>query len=303
MPREALSSPLTRISLKQASNTHPYAGLSASLGSMHLKELAIAPPFLRYLQMPVVPTAGFDTDQLGTFTGEIARKGTPVDAAIEKAKSAARLAGTRFGLGSEGSFGPHPIIPLIAIDREVLAFYDKEQDVSIVQHLATHRTNYSHADIYRFEELSSFLDSLRFPSHGVVVSLVDERASVTIGKGLKELAQLSSIMTNHLPLRAGNFFRVSADMRAHMNPTRMRVIRALASKLARRILCRCPVCLGPGFGEETFETGVPCSECGEPTRLVRAINTKCMRCGHCEVRPYRQARCQADPRHCDFCNP
>lgn len=270
---------------------------------MHRKEVAIAPPFLRYLQMPVMPTSGFDTDELGTFTSEVSRKGTPVDTAIEKAKSAAQLAGTRFGLGSEGSFGSHPFIPLIPIDREVMAFYDKEQDISIVEHLVTHRTNYYHADINRIEELSSSLGTIRFPSHGVVVSIVHGHADVPIAKGLRDLSQLSAAIMNHLPLKDDYCLRVSSDMRAHMNPTRMRVIRALASKLARRIACRCPACLTPGFGQETFERGVPCADCGEPTRLVRCINTRCTQCGHCEVRPYGQGRHRADPQNCQACNP
>ena len=49
-----------------------------------------------------------------------------------------------------------------------------------------------------------------------------------------------------------------ADMRAHRNPTRMRVLRALSWKLAKRLERLCPKCDAPGFGSIGNRRGLPC---------------------------------------------
>src|SRR5690242_3589602 len=52
---------------------HPYAGQRIGLATMHGKELAPAPPFRRVLRAEVVVAPQLDTDELGTFTGEVPR--------------------------------------------------------------------------------------------------------------------------------------------------------------------------------------------------------------------------------------
>jgi len=49
-----------------------------------------------------------DTDQFGTFTGEVARTGAPADAARAKARLAMSVTGLPYGLASEASYGPLP---------------------------------------------------------------------------------------------------------------------------------------------------------------------------------------------------
>ncbi len=63
---------------------HPYRGLWAAIATMHGKEHAIAPALCGWFDMTVTVAPGIDTDALGTFTGEIARAGTMVDAARAK---------------------------------------------------------------------------------------------------------------------------------------------------------------------------------------------------------------------------
>ncbi len=287
----------------QAHAVHPYAGLSAFVCTMHAKERAIAPAFSRHLQINVAPTTDVDTDQFGTFTGEIARTGTAMDAAIRKARYAVEVAKTRLGLGSEGSFGPHPLIPFIAVDRELLAFYDRDQDITIVESLHTHRTNYAHVDLDDLTQLEKFINAIGFPSHAIVMSVYSKGGDHLIEKGVQDHRYAIELVTHHLSQNDGRLLRASTDMRAHFNPTRMRVIRALSSRLARRIARLCPACRIPGFGERSYERGMPCSWCGEPTRLIRAIRITCQRCRYDELTPARAADTRADPRHCDFCNP
>ena len=73
---------------------------------MHRKEEAIAPALMSALGLLVEPTAGLDTDQLGTFSGEIPRSGTMLEVAVRKARLGMSVMGLPLGLASEGTFGP-----------------------------------------------------------------------------------------------------------------------------------------------------------------------------------------------------
>ena len=55
------------------SKTHPYHGQRIALASMHAKEQALVAPFRRVLGAEVVVAPALDTDELGTFTGEVPR--------------------------------------------------------------------------------------------------------------------------------------------------------------------------------------------------------------------------------------
>lgn len=94
------------------------------LATMHGKEQAIAPVFLASLNLIVLPAKGLDTDALGTFSGEVPRHGTMIEAAVAKARLGMERALLPFGMASEGSFGPHPFFPIIPAGFELLAFVD-----------------------------------------------------------------------------------------------------------------------------------------------------------------------------------
>lgn len=64
----------------------------------------------------------------------------------------------------------------------------------------------------------------------------------------------------------------------HQNPTQMRMLRKLAFRLVRRMNRYCSDCLSPGFGLVDTETGLPCGDCGLPTRLIRWEIHGCPRC-------------------------
>jgi hypothetical protein len=78
---------------------------------MHRKEEAVAPALLSTLGLLVVPARGLDTDQLGTFSGEVPREGSMLDVAMRKARLGMSATGLPLGIASEGTFGPHPAIP------------------------------------------------------------------------------------------------------------------------------------------------------------------------------------------------
>ena len=63
-----------------------YAGQTVALLTQHGKAQAIAPVLEPALGCRVVTVEGYDTDQLGTFTREIPRLGTQLEAARRKAR-------------------------------------------------------------------------------------------------------------------------------------------------------------------------------------------------------------------------
>ncbi|HEY0919662.1 hypothetical protein [Devosia sp.] len=80
-----------------------------ALGTKHGKAAAIAPPLGRAGIAVSVP-AGLDADAFGTFTGEVPRLGSMLDAARAKARAACEMTGLEAGIGSEGGYGPHPSV-------------------------------------------------------------------------------------------------------------------------------------------------------------------------------------------------
>ena len=92
-----------------------------------------------------------------------------------------------------------------------------------------------------------------------------------------------------------------SDMRAHRNPTRMQVLRALASKLARRLLKLCPKCEAPGFGPVDSRRGLPCESCGDATHWIDFEIDGCAACGHAVARPRKDGLKVAPKLACKAC--
>ncbi|WP_445730671.1 DUF6671 family protein [Methylocystis sp. IM2] len=64
-----------------------------------------------------------------------------------------------------------------------------------------------------------------------------------------------------------------------------------------------PPCGAPGFGVETVLRGLPCADCGAPTRIVRGELHRCRGCGFEAQRHMRPPSLRADAQCCDLCNP
>jgi hypothetical protein len=90
-----------------------------------------------------------------------------------------------------------------------------------------------------------------------------------------------------------------SELRAHLNPTRMRHIRRLAMRLANRLRTACPQCEAPGFGEPLPRPGLPCAACGFPTSVSSGPAWQCQGCRHIE---HRKVKGKADPAFCPMCN-
>ena len=193
-----------------------YRDKSVLLASKHKKEQVISPVFREKLACNLY-VADVDTDQFGTFTGEINRPLSAYETCILKAKHAANEKKYALSVASEGSFGPHPSNPFIPHAHEIMVFVDLENDWVIAEQLVTPKTNYNMMTIQQDTLLDSFLKSVQFPSHALTLQSGD-RAHV-LAKGI----------TDHDNLRASldvgfnqyDELFIATDMRAMMNPTRM----------------------------------------------------------------------------------
>jgi len=284
-------------------NPAPYRGETFAIATMHAKERAVARPFRHWLGAIVTVASGIDTDRFGTFTGEVARQGDMLDAARDKALAATEHTGLPFGLGSEGSFGPHPALPFVAAGREVLLFSDRRHGFEVHETLLSNQTNHRSRVCRPGDDLRDFLDSVGFPSHAVVVASVGNATSRHIAKGINSTAELLSAIRCTAGLSREGLALVTADMRAHVNPTRMAAIRQLSARLAQRLATPCPECTTPGFGIADIVRGLPCAWCGAPTRVASAKLNRCAKCRFERRDKLERAQATADPGQCEHCNP
>jgi hypothetical protein len=282
--------------------SHPYRGLWAAIATMHRKERAIAPPLCHWFDMAVTTAPGIDTDALGTFTGEVERKGTMVDAARAKAKLAIARTGAPIGIGSEGSFGPNRYIPFLASGQEILLLREAQTGHEIVVPRRT-PTNFDHVIALKEDQIDNFLDRMGFPTHAVVVRSEDTGDVSALIKGVVDPKCFRTAVEEIAARSASGRVMIQTDMRAHVNPTRMAAIGRAARWLALRTARCCPRCQAPGFGLTNVERGLICGDCGMPTELVRAEIHSCQACGYSTRKFERPEQFRAEPRWCQFCNP
>ena len=268
------------------------------LASKHEKERVIHPIFLEKIGCEIY-TSDFDTDQFGTFTGEIPRAQNAYETCILKAKSAAIAAECFFSVASEGSFGPHPSIPFFASDHEIMVFVDLKNNWIIADQFLTPKTNYKMLTLHAGTELEPFLQSVQFPSHAVTLQV--NHTKEVIGKGIQELSLLNDLIT--LGFSKGDELLLATDMRAMMNPTRMEALSLLAEKLAARIVTCCHSCGAPGFGFISSTGQLSCRLCDGPTSMHRFEVWGCVACEHKEKKPRYDNLEKADPTYCNYCNP
>jgi hypothetical protein len=269
------------------------------IATRHAKAKAIRPAFRR-LGLSV-QTVRADTDALGTFSGEVERKGGALECALEKCRLAHASSGEPYCIGSEGSFGPHPHLPFAASDFEVLAFTDFSRGYSVHEQVIVFETNFAFEDIGTAKALKIFAERTRFPSHALMMRSLGQGSEII--KGIRHWQLLYATYERLVALSPTGQVRVETDMRAHVNPTRMRVIRSLARRLASRLANVCAECGAAGYGLIDTKPGLPCSWCGRPTKMIAREIHGCAVCGQRSYEPRRDGLKQADPAHCDYCNP
>lgn len=277
--------------------THPWDGARVALLTRHGKERVLA-PLLAGAGLRVEVVDDVDTDRLGTFTREVPRFGSQLDAARKEAALAVERSGAAFGLGSEGAFGPGPF-GLGAWNLELVVLTDARGTLELVGR-AQEPGLHHHGVASTFDELSSLAVRAGFPEHGLVLR-PDRDDDPRIHKGVRSWPELERAFAAALAESATGRVFVENDLRAHQHPSRMATIARAGSDLVQRLTSLCPACHAPGFGVIAAVPGLPCLDCGTPTREALADALSCVRCEHRAKRP--RALSAADPAHCDHCNP
>jgi hypothetical protein len=288
-----------------------YAKAKAVLATMHGKEAVIAPAMLENAGIDVVTAASINTDLLGTFTGDVPRVGTMRDVAVRKARLGMEVTGLPVGIASEGSFGPHPVIPFIKADIELIVLVDDDHGLVLTESLVAAESNHDEIIVGDRAELNEFLLRVGFPQHALVVTpnLTQSswwRIHPEFARGRKGIAtyeELAEAVYSRALRSEDRRARVTTDMRAHMNPTWMKVIAKLANQFARRIAHACPECGAPGFGRVGPSHGLRCRVCGEESTVRRGDRLACIACNCEREQPCTQIRAFAEPEECPSCNP
>jgi hypothetical protein len=287
-------------------SSNRYNGRLIALASLHRKERILARPLQAGLGLTLRHATAVDTDQFGSFGGEQARRDGALTTCQRKAEAALEALGLELGIASEGSFGPHPAVPMLPVGQEWMTFVDRRDGLVISEQLLSHSTNYSSCQGDDPQAIAGWLRQVDFPRHGLMVRPLDPGASASSGwlaKGVHDAVELTALMAEAVRRSPLQQAWLETDMRAHCNPTRRVAIRQLAFRLVRRVASACPACTAPGWGLVDTIAGLPCGACGLPTQLLKAELLGCRVCGERQSRPRCDGREAADPMHCLDCNP
>lgn len=269
------------------------AGRRAVIVTKHGKERALVPVLTEQLQM-IPEILAVDTDVFGTFSGEIERQGSQLDALRSKIREGIDL--TPYDgiiVANEGSFFPDPAFPFVTLNCEIVAFYDPRDQREIIGCAYSHTTNMMSTAVRTPGDVAGALARIGIPSHGAIV-----RRKGFIAKGLRNRETIVEHVQS--AWNAGEVPIIEADMRACFNPTRMSVIAQAANNAGQRARSICPQCEEPGYWANRVLPGLPCAECGSATTAARAHLWACRRCGYERA---KLVNASAEPAQCGECNP
>ena len=272
-----------------------FGGRNLVIATKHHKESVIAPLLASSFEVtPLVP-GNFDTDQFGTFSGEIERTASAFETARLKIKKALAMTGESLGVASEGSFGPHPQIGFIPAGEEIVMLVDTINGIEISASKISTSTNYAQQQCTLWEQVRKFAIDAGFPSHGLIL-----KNGGAVLKGITSWADLEK--GYHQLKQEFSPISVETDMRAMYNPTRMKSIKKATELLIEKINSACPCCGFPGFSVVDRTAGLPCNGCGRPSQFSLKHLYQCQHCRHKEEKLFPEGPA-SDPMYCDYCNP
>ncbi|MCS6819602.1 MAG: hypothetical protein NZ522_06575 [Chitinophagales bacterium] len=277
-----------------------FSGRTLLIATKHGKEMAIAPLMERALRVKCVVAKDFDSDVFGTFSGEVPRENSPLETARNKCMAAMKQEGADLCIASEGSFGPHPLIPFAYCDEEWLLMKDMLHGLEFSHCEISSETNFDAREIVSERDLKEFAKKVRFPEHALILR-PGEKNYNDMAKGVQSESMLLSVFRSIIS-KYGTCY-VETDMRAHLNPTRMKVIARATEQLVLKLQKLCPVCGTPGFGVTRVNPGLPCELCGNPTASTLSYTLFCQKCKHEQTQLYPRGKQTEEARFCNWCNP
>ena len=277
-----------------------FKGRVAVIATKHQKERVIKPILEKELGLICAVPENLDTDLLGTFSGEIERLDDPITTLRKKCLMAIESTGIDIAIANEGSFGPHPTIFFANADDEIIMLYDRKNDIEIIERELSLDTNFNGSEISSEAELVDFANKIGFPAHGIIL----KRAKTNYIGIIKRSADFEQLIENYKKVmdEKGNAY-AETDMRAMLNPTRMRNIEAAAKKLVAKAKSLCPECGTPGLGVVQVVPGLPCENCGFRTKSTLKHICRCQKCGYEREILNPTGKITEDPQYCDMCNP
>jgi hypothetical protein len=278
----------------------PFEGRTLVIATKHKKETVIAPILEKHLGVKCFVPDDFDTDALGTFSGELERKEDALSTARTKCLLAMEKTQCDLGIASEGSFGPHPTIFMAHADEEFLIFIDKKNNLGIIVRELSLDTNFNATTIQCFQNLVDLVQKVGFPEHAVLLKIA-EKGVTTAVKGIQSWELLEE--SYHLLSTSNSHVVAETDMRAMFNPTRMKVIEKTTQKLIEKIKSFCPICNTPGLGVVDIKSGLPCKWCNSPTNSTLSFIYACKKCDYKNEVLFPHQKTKEDPAYCNYCNP
>lgn len=272
------------------------------MATMHGKEAAITPAMQDKLGLVVAAVPGFDSDIFGTFDRRVPRLRTMMETALAKVRAGMVLGNCSLGIASEGSYGPHPAIPFLNGGVELMVFVDEKAGFVISEHVIEDEPTFASCIVGPDEDLSQFLMLAGFPRHALMVAPATS-PTTHIKKGLVDADAVRHAISVCAEHSEDGRARVVNDMRAYLNPTRMRTIARLAGKLANRVSSACPRCAAPGFGHAGVVNQFTCELCGTPTIVPSHNIQTCTNCGLTEFHERPVTIGSSSPQNCPDCNP
>ncbi len=270
------------------------------VATMHQKEQVIGPILHQAFGLTCVPLSDFNSDQFGTFAGEIPRKDAPLETAKKKCQLAFDLTGIDLVIASEGSFGPHPSFPFVSANEELLLLKDYKHHLEIAVRSISTQTNFASLTVLPETAIDSFLEKVQFPSHHLMLK-ADFQNSQVIQKGINCREDLEKLLKFYF--KSTGSIVLEADMRAMNNPTRMQHIESLSRLLVDKMMKTCPNCGVPGFSISGRISGKLCEQCLRPTKGILKEIYECQTCKHNLLVDLPLENEFEDPMYCDFCNP
>ncbi|QSS96055.1 DUF6671 family protein [Psychroflexus sp. ALD_RP9] len=268
--------------------------------TQHQKHIAVFPVLEDQLECELVLCNQIDTNQFGSFSGEVKRLNDAYQTAVLKCDAAHQKFGYNLVMASEGSFGSHPQIPFLPSNQELLLLKDYKYNFVVSATITSLETNFFAENIKSFKGLLEFAQKVKFPSHAVI--LKDRRDQfIEIHKGINNQLELEKIFKTLL-VKYGQVY-VETDMRACYNPSRQRVIGDAAQKLLKQLHSTCPKCRLPGFQVTSAQKGLKCSACQLPTNSILYQEYVCQNCNYILKSYYPNHQQFSDPMYCNFCNP
>lgn len=275
---------------------NPYRGAVIAFATMHGKQHLAHEPFHTILGATVLAPAGIDTDQFGTFAGDIPRTRPPLEIARAKAILGIRSTGAPAALASEGSFTT--AFAWTTRQSEHVLFLDETRGIELVESRTASFPVPPGRYITWASQALAYATTAGFPDQGIIVP-AHYAHGIVADKELRTEDDLARSVGQLLSQNVS--VSVMPDYRAHRSPARAAVIRDLCVRMARRLRTPCPGCGTPGYGRTSVIPGLPCGVCGALTHLPTADLHACSACDTTHTQPRTPAH--ADPQWCDACNP